>query len=240
MTCRDAQFYLRLRRESADELGEAAADLARHLASCPDCAAESRAESSFDNALGKAMRAVAVPAALRGQLLAQLSETRGSMVRRTVVRSVALAASLFLTVGLAFGAFSASRPKLDTMDLVQRNDEQLQNPEEATRRWLAEQKLPTQLPLRFNFDLYLTHGKEPVQGRDVPVIVFREPNSPTGFAKVFLFRPGSQFDLKGVQGAQASLSQAVVKETPDVVYVIVFTGPRIDAFLRAGDAMTMR
>ena len=239
MTCRDAQFYLRLRRESADELGEAAADLDRHLAGCPDCAAEARAEGGFDRALGRAMRSVVVPPALRGRLLANLTQTRGSLVRRKVARSVALAASLFLTVGLAFGAFSASRPKLDTMALVLDADERTQSPEEVTTRWLAEQKLPTTLPVRFNFDLYLTHGKEPVQGRDVPVVVFRDPNSPVGFAKVYHFRTG-QFDLRGVQNAQASHTQAVVKETPGVVYVILFTGPRLDAFLRAGEQVAGR
>lgn len=239
MTCRDAQFYLRLRRESADELGDAAADLDRHLAACPDCAAESRAESSFDRALGVSMRAVVVPPALRGRLLANLTHTRSSQARRKVFRSVALAASLFLTVGLAFGVFSASRPKVDMMGLVLDADEQLQNPEEATRRWLAEQKLPTELPLRFNYDLFTMRGKEQIQGRDVPVVMFREPNTPTGFAKVYLFRTGG-FDLKGMQGAQASLSQAVVRESAGVVYVIVFTGPRLDAFLRAGETVAMR
>jgi hypothetical protein len=239
MTCRDAQFYLRLRRESADELGETAADLDRHLVACPDCAGEARAESSFDRALGTAMRAVVVPAALRGQLLANLTATRTTLVRQKSVRSVALAASLFLTVGLAFGAFSASRPKLDPMGIVFDTDERLQNPEEATRRWLAEQKLPTTLPKPFNFDLYATHGKETVQGRDVPMVMFREPSGP-GFAKVYLFRTGGRFDLKGVQEAQASHSRAMVIETTAVVYVIVFTGQRLEPFLRAGEVVAAR
>jgi hypothetical protein len=234
MTCRDAQFYLRLRRESADELGETAADLDRHLVTCADCAAEARAETSFDRALGTAMRTVAVPVGLRGQLLANLTATRSSLVRQKAVRSVALAASLLLTVGLAFGVFSASRPKLDTTELVLNTDDRLQSSEEATRRWLDEQKLPTSMPKPFNFDLYLMHGKETVQGRDVPVVVFREPNGP-GFAKVYLFSKGGLFDLKGIQDAQASHSRAMVIETPAVVYVIVFTGQRLEPFLRAGE-----
>jgi hypothetical protein len=236
MTCRDAQFYLRLRRESADELGETAADLDRHLAACPDCGAEARAERSFDRALGSAMRAVVVPAALRGQLLANLSATRGSLVRQKMVRSVALAASLFLTVGLAFGAFSASRPKLDTSLIVTTTDEQLQNPELATSQWLAEQHLRPELPFRFDFDLYVTHGTQPVQGRDVPVVVFRERTGP-GFAKILIFRRGAQFDLKGVQDAQASHSRAVVLDEPtrfpDVVYVVVYTGQSLQPFLKS-------
>jgi len=239
MTCRDAQFYLRLRRESSDELGEATADLDRHLTTCPDCATESRTETAFDRALGTAMRAVVVPPALRGQLLASLSATPGSMVRRKMARSVALAASMLLTVGLAFGAFSASRPKLDTTSLVMGTDEQLQSPELVTKQWLAEQNFSTDLPWRFDFDLYVTHGTQPVQGRDVPCVVFRERNGP-GFAKVFLFRPGLQFDLKGVQEAQASLSRAEITRKSGVVYVVVYTGQRLDPFLRAGDAMTLR
>src|SRR5262249_34441430 len=152
--------------------------------------------SSFDRALGAAMRAVVVPPSLRGQLLASLSATRGSQMRRKAFRSVALAASMLLTGGLAFGGFSGSRPRLATTALVLGTDEQLQSPELVTRQWLEDQKFSPDLPWRFDFDLYVTHGTQPVQGRDVPCVVFRERSGP-GFAKVFLFRPGIQFDLKG-------------------------------------------
>ena len=112
MNCRDAQFYLRLRRESADELGDdVTADLNRHLVGCPDCAADARAEFSFDHALGAAMRAVVVPATLRNQLVANLSIHRGALLRRKVSRTVALAASVFLAVGLAFGVLAGRRHK---------------------------------------------------------------------------------------------------------------------------------
>jgi len=243
MNCRDAQFYLRLRRESADELGpDVAGDLDRHLDGCPDCAAESAAERSFDHALGSAMRAVVVPAALRARLVANLSAHRGTQLRRQMFRSAAMAASVFLTMGLAFGAFSAARPRLDATELVNGTDFKLQNPEEATRLWLASQKLPTELPRPFDFDLFVTYGTEPVQGRDVPVVTFRERGQGPGLAKVYIFHAG-RFDLRGVPGeVQASHSRALViddqKQHRGVVYVVVFTGPSLDPFLKARGGQT--
>src|SRR5207244_1845131 len=122
MQCRDAQFYLRLRRHAGDELGaEVTADLDRHLAGCPACGADARVAASFDAAVTSAMRAVAVPAGLREKLLTQVAAYRGGVIRRRMYRVAAAAASVFLALGLAFGLF-ASRPKLDTFDLVNRHD----------------------------------------------------------------------------------------------------------------------
>lgn len=236
MNCRDAQFYLRLRRQSADELGpELAADVDRHLTGCPDCAADALVRAGFDAAVAGAMQAVAIPAGLRERLVANLSAHRGADLRRKAYRTVALAASLFLTVGLAFGAFSASRPKFDTDALVRYTDAVIQSPEESTRAWLVSQKLPPRLPNAFDFDLLSSFGTESVQNRDVPVVIFRERAGP-GFAKVYLVRRAGAFDLKGIQAeAQASHCKADViddpKQFPNVVYVVVYTGHRLEPFL---------
>src|SRR5262245_47334821 len=207
MQCRDAQFYLRLRRHAGDELGaDATADLDRHLATCPACAADARAAASFDAAVASAMRSVPVPAGLREKLLTQAAAYRGGVIRRKLYRYGAAAASLFLALGLAFGLF-ASRPKLDTQALVMAADADLQNPEEKLRRWLADEKLPPQLPWPLDPALLEFTGSERIGGHDVPVAIFHLRNE-LGFAKLYVFRHGS-FDTKDVQDAQASLTRAV-------------------------------
>lgn len=228
MQCRDAHFYLRLRRDAGDELGtEVVADLDRHLAGCTACASDSRAAVSFDRTVAAAMRAVPVPSALRDKLLTIASVHRGGIIRRKAYQIAALAASVFLTAGLAFGLFSASRPTIDANDMVFQADELLQNPDGKIKQWLAAQKFPEQLPEPFDPQLLYSLGSEKVKGKDVPVIVFRHPTDVRGFARVYIFRDDGTYNLRELQDAQASLTMARVISDParfrGVKYVIVHT-----------------
>jgi hypothetical protein len=234
MECRDAQFYLRLRRHVADELGpEVTAELDRHVVGCPRCAADARAVARFDAALATAMQNVPIPPGLRDQLIAKLSAQRGAVLRRKAYRWAAVAAVLLLSIGMGYGALRQSRPRLDTDQLVQVHDAR-QDPDQAeaaVRQWLVSQKLPDRLPEPFDYRLLVTYGTELVQGRDVPVVVF---HAGTETAKVYFFRD-SQFDLKAVPPlAQASHWQAKAypRETPGVLVVVVSTIPTLDPFLR--------
>jgi hypothetical protein len=257
MQCRDAQFYLRLRRHAGDELGpETAAALDAHLAGCAACAFDARRAESFDQAVALAMRDVPVPAGLRDKLFTQVASHRGGVIRRKAYRVAALAASVFLATGLAFGLFSAARPRIDTGLMVTDADALLQDPDEAVRKWLADQKLPDRLPLPFNTDLLVSLGKETVQGADVPVLVFRhpgavgDPHHTRGFAKVYVFRTDGEYDLKALKDTHASHTQATVIPGKDrargVTYVVLHTvhgGPGDDPlapFLRPGRDQTRR
>lgn len=227
MQCRDAQFYLRLRRHAGDELGaDVALDLDRHFAGCPACAADARGAEAFDRAVAVAVRSVPVPAGLRDKLLTQASVHYGTAIRRKVYRVAALAASVFFGAGLAFGLFSASRPKIDTNAMVIAGDELIQNPDGALKRWLTEQKFPDYLPKPFDTDLLVSLGTERVQGRDVPVAVFRHPTE-RGFAKVYLFRTDGSSNLKELQETQASHTMVELFSDPTrfrgVQYVILHT-----------------
>ncbi|AMV28474.1 hypothetical protein VT84_28980 [Gemmata sp. SH-PL17] len=237
MDCRDAQFYLRLRRHATDELGpDVTGPLDDHLATCPACATNGRVIASFDRAVARAMVAVPVPSRLRSQLLARVAEKRGADLRRKAYRAVAALAASVLFVGIAFGVFTNTRPKVDADALVQRADEQLSDPERSTREWLTAQKLPGRLPDEWGLDYYLVmhRGHEMINSEYVPVyvpvIVFRssDPRDPTAFAKVYLFPNNGRFDLKNVQDAQASLTTARVVvgqgDLRGVTYVIVHTG----------------
>ncbi len=246
MECRDAQFYLRMRRHAADELGpDVTAPLDEHLAACPACAAEARALMSFDRAVASAMVAVPIPAGLRARLVAAGAEKQGAALRRKAYRAVAALAASVLFAGLALGVFTNTRPKVNTDDLVAVNDRQLSEPQLSTKEWLVVQKLPDQLPLPFDYGLLVFRGYEKVNGREVPVIVFRSPppdpanpGEPAGFAKVYLF-PNDRFDTKNVQNAQASLTRAQVfvsdKSYRGVTYVFVHTGRDLHKFFVNGN-----
>ena len=230
MNCRDAQFYLRLRRPAGDELGaDVVGDLDRHLTSCMDCAAEARAATSFDRAVATAMTAITVPSALRDKLMVLASAYRGGVIRRKVYRVAALAASVLFVTGLAFGVFSASRTRIDTTQIVLKQDRLYEDPEGLLRDWLVAQKFPDRLPDSIDFDPYLlmSLGTEPLQGHDVPVAVFRHPRA-RGFAKIYFLRTDGTYNLRELQDAQLSHTMAhVVKADPErfrgVQYVVVHT-----------------
>jgi hypothetical protein len=236
MDCNDAQFYLRLARPGPDAPEpDVAAALDRHLASCPRCAADARRLGAFDAAVGSAMRAVEVPVGLRSKLIADLSARRGAVLRRKAYRGLAVAASALLAVGLAVGAFTASRPAFDPDERALKADERAtpRGAEAAVRDWLADQGLPAHLPAAFDYGLLVTFGTEPVQGADVPAVVFRD-KAGTGTAKVYALRP-SQFRLKDLRPAQASGWQLHVypeDRTTGVVFVVLYTGDSLAPFLR--------
>jgi len=252
MECRDAQFYLRFRRPGADDLApDDAAALDRHLARCHHCAAEARYSVAFDAAIGTAMRAVPVPAGLRERLLTSTLAQRGTLHRRRAYRMAAVAASLLLVVGLVVGVFTAARPQPATYELAVKGDDLAKvmgieapvgfgpgpnNPplaqanETAVRDWLRAEDLPTDLPEPFDYGLLVSYGWEEVQGRKVPVVLFRGRDH--GFAKVYAFR-STQFNLKAVEEAQSSYCTAKPYPTRDgVSFLVVFTGRDLTQFTR--------
>ena len=255
MNCRDAQFFLRFRRPGSPGAGELAPDdaaaLDQHLTGCPACAADARSVSAFDAALGTAMRAVDVPDNLRARLIAGASAQRGTVLRRRTYRVAAFAASVLLAIGIGAGIFTANRPHPDTFALVEKadnlegvmrfaqpvgfgqlNPEQAQANESAVSNWLKAERLPP-LPEDFDYNLLISHHWEDVQGRHVPVVLFRG-RSDQGFAKVYAFR-ATQFNLKDIKHTNTSNCTADVystDRTPGVTFVIVYTGHDLSQFMK--------
>lgn len=238
MECRDAQFYLRFRRPGSDELGpETAADLDRHLAQCPMCGPAARAEATFDRAVSAAMTAVPVPAGLRNALVAHVAARRGAVLRRKAYRTAGLVAAAALLVGVGLGLLNTKvNPDVDSLiALFESRAEQDQ--QRVVQTWLAQHRLPHQLPENFDYGLHDYHAVERVQDRNVPVVAFRERGG-TGYAKVYIFRESAGFDLKQVReqagkslaSSQCIVTYATLDEAPGVVYVIVHTGPTLAPF----------
>lgn len=258
MDCREALFFVRFRRPGVPGAGELAPDdvaaVDRHLAACPACSAEASGAAAFDAALGSAMRAVEVPAGLRDRLFVTASVERGRRLRRRAYQLTALAASLFLTIGLAAGIFTATRPEPDTFSLLMQAGrventlrfEPMQNVgfgrfelananRTVLEAWLKSEHLPNLPEPNGPFDLSLVVSQhwEEVQERQVPVVLLRGRDG--GFAKIYAFR-STQFNLKSLKsekGVSDSNCQAAYfpTERSGVVYVVVFTGRDLTPFL---------
>jgi hypothetical protein len=239
MECRDAQFYLRLRRHAADELGaDVTAPLDSHLATCSLCGAEARAAVSFDRALASAMRAVPVPSGLRERLITQAARAQGVALRNKALRAGGMVVAAILIIGIGFSLYSTTRPVVDSEKQVALAERQHKNPKTYTREWLAEQKLPEDLPWDFDYEhLWIFCGYERIEKVDVPVVVFRSRTG-SGFAKVYIFRDGGPFDTKDLRDAQGSVfsGQVVIgnQKARGVRYLVVHNGAQggLDDFLR--------
>ena len=182
----------------------------------------------FDRLMASAMQAVPVPAGLRERLVTAGAKKQGDAFRQKIYRGGSLVAAAMVLVALGMSVFfNTTRPRVNTDELVQRADEQRNTPQEYTRRWLAEQKLPNRLPWNFDYDLLIDCGYHKVAGKMVPVVTFRAPAG-AGFAKVYMFRDGGDHDTKGIQDAQASHFRAEVligqANYRGVTYVIVHSG----------------
>jgi hypothetical protein len=216
MECRDAQFYLRLKRHAGapgtDELGpEVQGALAEHCAACPACAAAARAAANFDRALSAAMTDVPVPAGLHARLLANTAAKAATAWRARVSRAgvLALAASVLVLIG--FSAYGLSRPVVDTEAVARAAEQQSYSPERATREFLEQNGAPPALPLPFEYGLHAFNGYDRIGGRDVPVVVFRSPNpAASGTAVVYVFENEGRFNLNELRDARESGSQVQV------------------------------
>jgi hypothetical protein len=243
MECRDAQFYLRLKRHAGapgtDELGpEASAALAEHCAGCAACAADARAAASFDRALAAAMTGVPVPAGLRGRVLARAGARAASAWRARAARAgvLALAASVLVLIGV--GAYGLTRPVVDTDLIANAADLQAHDPERATREFLEASARPPALPLPFDYALHSHNGFAKVGGRFVPVVVFRSPvPADRGTAVVYVFAPDGRFNLSQLREAQVSGSRVQVLAGEGALagftYVVLTTNVELERFLRA-------
>lgn len=201
------------------------------------------------------MRAVEIPAGLRDRLFVAASVQRGTRLRRRAGQYAALAASLFLIIGLAAGIFTATRPEPNIYALVEnaeRIEPTLFNPnlnpvgfgfdraqasQNSLDAWLKDERLPA-LPEpegnTFDPSLIVSQHTEDVQGRDVPVLLLRGRDG--SFAKIYAFR-STQFNVKNLEGGKglsSSNCQARFFSThkPGVVYVVVFSGPSLMPFVK--------
>jgi hypothetical protein len=104
MDCKTARLFLHFHRPDAGDLdGPEAEDLEHHLAHCSECNALAGAQRRLDQHLGRAMRAVEVPAGLRKNILGALAEQRRAWNRRWVGYAGRGAAAAAVLLAISFG-----------------------------------------------------------------------------------------------------------------------------------------
>jgi hypothetical protein len=238
MECRTARLLLELARPLPTELeaGEAEA-LWKHLATCADCGALARSDRAADDRLGQAMRAVPVPAGLRGRLLARLEAERGAWYRRRLVRgagALAAAAGVVFAVGLALGWWDRRLPAVDVEALAYHAAQEANEASpEQVERWFRQQfGVHTVAPVQFNYALLASYGLADFQGRRVPQLLFHEAGS---YARVYILAE-HQFNLhdfpSGTRFGSGGRFKVEVVPRPErrVAYVIVYTGESLEPF----------
>jgi hypothetical protein len=121
MECETARLFLHFHRPDAGDLdGPGAEELEHHLAHCSECNALSSAQRRLDQHLGRAMRAVEVPARLRKDILGALAEQRRAWSRRWFgyARRGAAAAAVLLAVSLGWYLWYTFTPRSISPDEV--------------------------------------------------------------------------------------------------------------------------
>jgi hypothetical protein len=136
MDCETARLFLHFDRPGERDLGGPEADeLHAHLEHCSGCNTLAQSASRLDQHLGRAMRAVEVPAGLKSRLLERLAADRRVARRRRIGRfarwaSVAACLALLLWAGFAWthptkkdvspyevvSSLNISRPDLDKVN----------------------------------------------------------------------------------------------------------------------------
>jgi hypothetical protein len=241
MDCPSARLLLAYRRPGgpAELAPDDAAALDRHLAECPACAAAAHRQAGFDAALGSAMRAVTAPVGLRDRLITDALARSGAIWRRTVYQYATAASILLMTALTTAGIGLALRPAFDTDRVANEYATRYEVPEPSVRDFLGRADVPTTLPYDFNFALLDGVGYDRIDGRMVPWVQFRLPprqgDHRPDTARVLIVRK-SRFKLDPDQFRNTQNSFFNVLAIPDdgrgVGYVILFTTPALDPFLK--------
>jgi hypothetical protein len=206
MDCKTARLLLAFARPQAGEIQEAdAADLERHMANCPACAEAARFDRLLDQQLGRAVRAVEVPAGMQTAILSRL-EKHAKTWQRWVKRAgqIAAAAVLLLAAGLLCWHI-LHRPPLDLVKVHEEHNSlaQSERPSPASlQAYYRKLGFAVQPPDNFNYNLVIAFGVANLQGQQVPRLVFLRRGGPRGeddpnHALVYLVS-NRQFDLKAL------------------------------------------
>jgi hypothetical protein len=224
-------------RPGSELAAEDAAALDAHLATCPKCAGLVKFERAFDDRVARAMRAVAIPAGLKGRLLDGVAAQRGAWYREKAYAVVALAACVLLTVGGVVAWQVAAAPVLTREKLVAQADGEVQNRTKMVADVLGPRGLEFNPARPFDLNQLEVAGVGPLLGRDVPVLYFVN-GAKNARAKVYVVRkadfdwtrlPQDGSSVPSVYGHQVALIRDARRS--DVGYVVVFTGAGLELFL---------
>jgi hypothetical protein len=239
MDCKTARLFLLFHRPNSGDLdGPEAEELEQHLAHCTECNALAIGQRRLDQHLGRAMRAVEVPAGLRKDILGRLAEQRSAWYRRWVGHAArgAVAAALLLAVGLGGYFWYSYTPRSISPDEVAYTANYSYSPHDRDSANAALKRLGEGAfaPPFVNY-AYLTAG--PVlgelhgyKGDKVPQFVFTRGSArATASSAVIYVLEHRCFHIKEVDtSASGRFSVDVYRYNERVSYLILYSGDSWD------------
>jgi hypothetical protein len=216
---------------------EDTAELTNFLAANPTLAAEVEADRAFDAQLAQRMKDVPIPEGLKGRLLDHVAIQKGAWYRQKAWGLVGLAAAVMIATGGLLALRLSTAPELDPAVVIVPFDEHYQDPAGEISRFLAKRGLNFEPARPFNMNMADRPVMAELQGREVPMIVFRNQTK-NATAKVFVVRD-TQFNWKNlpqdgslvpsIYGHQVAIIPHATRR--DIAYIVVFSGDSLDLFL---------
>jgi hypothetical protein len=234
MDCTSARLLLILSGREGQELAPTDQRvLDEHLDACPDCAELARGERKLDQAVGRAMAAVSVPAGLKSRIL-------GTLARHGKPRYwpwVAAAASLLIAAGLGLYFYLQPATRLNAEQLVEAMDPTWSSPEEV-EKWFAGQGLKVPAPRQFDYKHLDSIDIQVVQGRRVAHMLFVHKERRGLLAHVYIM-PAKALDVSPESGLRIPGSRHNIEfirqpadgDQPEFVYMVAYTGGSMSLFL---------
>jgi hypothetical protein len=221
MDCRTARLLLPYAARPAELGPEDTAELNAHLASCPQCAAQARAERSFDAAVGQAMTAVAVPLDLKAQIDARLARARGPRWRRSLAQLSAAAAALLLVASLIWLGTYKTPVQAEYIAVNWDNYvSDLRDPDRV-KDYFRQQGMVVEIPDDFDWDALYWRDVTDFKGHQVARLDFQR-----GEAKAHIFvLPKSHFRIEKGAPTKYESSRCTVELidwSKDVIVLIVY------------------
>jgi hypothetical protein len=231
MDCKLARLLLDVAYPIATELAPAErAELARHLADCPECGSWAEAERRADEHVAKVMRDVPVPAGLDQKILQRLQVQRDVRRREWLVRAAGIAAVVLIALGLAWGFWWNKKPVPDWVAEANRVNDCPNGAAQLEDQFLLHYNVRVTAPPQFEYRYLDSYGMAEFQGRQVPRLVFfysGAGRSSPAIAEVYVLS-SRQFDLESAArnappGSRKSLEVVAHPDNPNVVYLVVYT-----------------
>src|SRR5262245_15065422 len=168
MDCNNARLLLEVARPLSKELDAAdRAELAGHLADCPDCGPWAENEHRLDDYVGKALRAVPLPPDFSQRILGRLQVERHLWYRKRLARAASAAAVLLVVLGLTWVLWLSKKPAPDLDGFSHDVKEFVYTPQQVEDSF-ALQGVTMTAPPQFNYKFLQSHGLRDFQGRKVP------------------------------------------------------------------------
>lgn len=222
---------------AAELSAEDAAALARQLADA-DVPAPPPEDLILDQRLRAAMPAVPVPDGLKGRVLDAVGRARGRGHRRLAAQVITATAAGLLAVALAVNWKTLFRPTVDAVAVAERGPDGGQSVYDFAKEQLKGDGLDFRPVPDFDPQLCRGFDRAELLGRTVPVLHFVDPRS-GHIASVYVVRAG-RFDLSedGPRAvAMSGLSVRILDDRDEprrIKYVVKYSGPSIEPFLRSG------